>query len=336
MKNGILSQCIKNSSHFQKGGKTRVAISNIMKQFINKCGVLCWWVRIPTVAPTLAAKSVMFIGIDVYHSKMTFEADRNIYKQRRSLGAFVMINVDHQGRYRTFCSIQPKDARKEIICKNESDTESVESVGSGSEISMKTELKLEGPAITQDNVLKNFIVNGLEQQNQEGVAPPFLVVVFRDGGGGSQLAAAREHEVSQVKEALPNSEIIFAVIQKNISVRYFINSQEKNEWGNPPGGTVINTFQTTKYEEFYLIPTKSNLSTVKPVRYILLEYASNLPKDEFQALTYTMCHLYPNWTDSVKLPFPTQLAHKLAYLVGEIKTENPTISNIINTKYFYL
>jgi len=131
--------------------------------------------------------------------------------------------------------------------------------------------------------------------------------------------------------------LLFTVIQKNISARFFINNTSEKEWGNPPAGTIISSFfQTTKYEEFYLIPTMSNLSTVKPVRYIILEYYSNLPRNEFQALTYTMCHLYQNWTGAVKLPFPTQLAHKLAYLIGEIKTIDPSIHESLRTKYFYL
>lgn len=29
-----------------------------------------------------------------------------------------------------------------------------------------------------------------------------------------------------------------------------------------------------------------------------------------------LCHDYPNWTGPVKLPAPTQLAHKLAELAG--------------------
>jgi hypothetical protein len=33
-------------------------------------------------------------------------------------------------------------------------------------------------------------------------------------------------------------------------------------------------------------------------------------------LTWALCHDYPNWTGPIKLPGPTQCAHKLAELAG--------------------
>jgi len=172
---------------------------------------------------------------------------------------------------------------------------------------------------------------------------PNLIIVYRDGVGDSQLEAVSQHELTQVQEAFPAVPVVFSVIQKDISVRYFVQHNETMEWGNPRQGTVINSFQTTRFEEFYLIPADCNLSTVKPVRYLLLNYGldrNSVPLQEFQALTYSMSFLYPNWTGSVKLPFPTQLAHKLAYLVGEIQSKDPKkepeINEKINTRYFYL
>jgi len=271
----------------------------------------------------------MLVGIDVYHSKMTFEQDNNIYKQRRSLGAFVSILISDKGAYKTFCAIHPVQARKEILCRNDSETESVQSGQSGtSEVPTTV---LEGPDITKDNHLRDFIKKSIIQ-NQ---ITPDVVIIYRDGVGDGMLQLVRDHELSQVKEACPSSEVIFTIVQKNIMAKYFINN-ENGEWGNPPPGTVITTFQTTKFEDFYMISNKTNLSTAKPVRYILLEYNSSLPKNEFHSFTFTMCHLYQNWPDAVKVPFPVQLAHKLAYLVGETKSKEPVIHEVLSTKYFYL
>jgi len=58
--------------------------------------------------------------------------------------------------------------------------------------------------------------------------------------------------------------------------------------------------------------------------------------EQFQTLTFTMCHCYPNWTDAIKLPFPTQLAHKLAYQMGESAILKPTIHQDLYQTYFYL
>jgi hypothetical protein len=75
------------------------------------------------------------------------------------------------------------------------------------------------------------------------------------------------------------------------------------------------------------------IGTVKPVRYIVIENDNKvdqkLPLADIQNLTFTLCYLYPNWSDSIKLPAPTQLAHKVISSlfsfvmdVWRIKTEN--------------
>jgi hypothetical protein len=43
-----------------------------------------------------------------------------------------------------------------------------------------------------------------------------------------------------------------------------------------------------------------------------------------------LCHDYPNWTGPVKLPAPTQLAHKLAELAGGMPDNG---RNIDHQKY---
>jgi len=74
---------------------------------------------------------------------------------------------------------------------------------------------------------------------------------------------------------------------------------------------------------------------VKPVHYIIL-LNDGVPIPQLQQLTYTFCHLYPNWTNSIKLPFTTQAAHKMAYLLGELKIDNPKIHAHLQRSYFYL
>jgi aubergine-like protein len=92
---------------------------------------------------------------------------------------------------------------------------------------------------------------------------------------------------------------------------------------NPPRGTLVDVVLSKNisnvnmppYEEFYLITTENRIGTVKPTRYLLLQNDNRadqkLPLADIQNLTFTTCYLYPNWTDSIKLPAPTQLAHKV-------------------------
>lgn len=125
-----------------------------------------------------------------------------------------------------------------------------------------------------------------------------------------------------------------------------------------------------------MVPTQCGLSTAKPVHYVTLyndKYASTqspstmsklfssfppnstnssqltltsralphfffstVPMQQLQDLTFALCHCYPNWSDSIKLPVPTQLAHKLAYQMGESLISKPDIHQELYKTYFYL
>lgn len=170
---------------------------------------------------------------------------------------------------------------------------------------------------------------------EHGVDPD-VVVVYRDGVGDSQLDAVRTTEVIQVKEAARKAAFVYMVVQKRIHSRFMIE-RPSGEVGNPPTGTVIDKdCNNAVYPDFYLIPTRASSSTVKPVHYVILHDDRKIPVAQLQSLTFTMCHCYPNWADSIKLPFPTQLAHKLAYQMGESHIAKPEINAELHTTYFYL
>jgi len=180
--------------------------------------------------------------------------------------------------------------------------------------------------------LHNFIVRSCADH---GVNPD-TIIVYRDGVGDSQLEAVRATEVQQVKNASKEAKMIYTVVQKRIHTRFMVQKPD-GAVGNPPPGTIIaRDLGIERFNDFYLIPTKSSLSTVKPVHYVILHNDNHIPADQLQSLTFTMCHCYPNWTDSIKLPFPTQLAHKLAYQMGESQISKPEIHKELHKTYFYL
>jgi aubergine-like protein len=100
-------------------------------------------------------------------------------------------------------------------------------------------------------------------------------------------------------------------------------------------GTIIEEAVSNELNEFYLIPITCSLSTVRPVRYIVLHNDNTMPLVEFQSLTYGLCHVYPNWPDSITLPFPTQLAHKLAFLIGD-SLQSSVVHKNLQSNYYYL
>lgn len=50
---------------------------------------------------------------------------------------------------------------------------------------------------------------------------------------------------------------------------------------------------------------------IPPTRLFHPHADRKLPEDQLCQLAFALGHCYPNWTDSIKLPMPTQLAHKL-------------------------
>jgi len=322
---GIMSQCVKVPNGELKDG----IIPRIAHQILNKFNHLTWWSPLAAAAPSLAGKTILLIGLDVYHAKVNFEEGRNMYSQRRSIGAFVGCAIDANG-YRLTCDVIPVQARRELICQN------FENANVASSSSVESEdaagLDLEAPDITQNGQLNAFV----KKTCSELKINPHTVIMYRDGVGDSQLPAVKQTEVLQVKQACPNANVIYTVVQKRIHTRFFVKTPN-GDVKNPAPGVVVDTdLRSLEYSDFYLISTDCSLSTVKPVRYIILEQSNSLPLRELQQLTYNLCHCYPNWSGPVKLPLPTQMAHKLAFLVGETKVKDPKLHEALFKTCFYL
>jgi aubergine-like protein len=321
-KRGMRTQAIKLQ---RKTDNFNAIISNIAKQIINKCGHLCWWAPMPRVSKEFEGKNIMMIGIDVYHGRV----ERG--KQPRSLGGFVTMMVNSNGNYLTAWHVSAYQARKEILGEKARPT----GIGKNGDV-------LEGPTITQQKTLTNFILQACRVHNFN----PHYIFVYRDGVADSQMQSVVQYELPQVREACPQARLTYIIVQKRIHTRFVIGAGDN--YRNPPRGTLIDTILTRNtnntnvapYDEFYLVTTENRMGTVKPVRYIIIENDNRadqrLPLAAIQNLTFTLCYLYPNWSDSIKLPAPTQLAHKLAYLVGESRMETPEYHRDIFPLYYYL
>jgi aubergine-like protein len=332
---GLISQvidCDQNSKNWEKKiGKDSGNIQfNIIKQIINKMGEFCWTTRIETSAPWLKNKSVIIIGVDVYHDKKVFEEQKKRYRQRRSIGGFVGVVITKDGKFHTSCAINPHEARAEIMGEHRKPKGPSPEMDPTKEFA--PEEVLDRPEGCEDNALSKFILRIVSEHK----VTPDHIIIYRDGVGGSQFDAVRDYEVQQVTSALPRVSMTYLVIQKGIHTRFFIEGPQGV--ASPPPGTIYYgdlSLYIENYENFFLIPTTCNLSTVKPVHYILIRN-DGLPVRELQQLTYCFCHLYPNWTNSIKLPFPTQAAHKLSYLVGDLKIDKPVLHAHLHRSLFYL
>ena len=51
--------------------------------------------------------------------------------------------------------------------------------------------------------------------------------------------------------------------------------------------------------------------------YNVLHFSTTLKPDHLQKIAYKLCHIYYNWTGTIRVPAVCQYAHKLAFLVGQ-------------------
>lgn len=336
-----------NSRNFSKSRNKAVILGNVARQILNKFGKLCYTVPIDVEAPFLKGRNVLFIGIDVYHSKINYEEAHMIYYQRRSIKSYIGYAVSAKGQYKTFAHCVSRTGGQEVLC-SESDGTSVVSMGSdNTDVEGSAPLQRESGSSEEGPVLGNFvkkICNYLK-------LPKFdLIVVYRDGVADSQIEFVQKEEVQELQTAAPNSKLAFFVVQKEIHSRFFLT--HNGEYFNVPGGTIIDqdavnpqpeeggSIKNVQPRDFFLVPVDSNLSTCKPVRYVAIHLDDVCTmKDNYsqlQRLTYALCHMYPNWPDSIKVPCVTQMAHKMAYHIGEIKMREPEIHEVLFESIFYL
>ena len=166
---------------------------------------------------------------------------------------------------------------------------------------------------------------------------PSLIVVFRDGVGDTQHDLVKDIEIAGLRRVISNfqgykPEIVYTVVIKRIDQRFF--EIFKGTASNPRAGTYICDSRVCDEKTFYLIPNAVTQGTATPVKYKIIENSSSVDRDTLARFAFGLCHLYYNWKGSVKLPCPTQLSHKLAYIVGE--SIHADASNRLKTKLWFL
>jgi len=165
--------------------------------------------------------------------------------------------------------------------------------------------------------------------------PPERIIIYRDGVGDGQLGIVVESEIPQVLAAIKEykegytAKLAFIVVKKRIHTKFFADNF------NPMPGTVIDSGVTQRNcYDFFLISQYVNQGTVTPTHYHVVSDTSGLRADHIQMLTYKLCHLYYNWPGTIRVPAPCQLAHKIAFIVGQSIHAVPSLR--ISDTYWYL
>jgi len=326
---GMLSQCInaQRGARYKKMKNRAAIMDNILTQIINKYYGLLWYPTLNSLPNYLNNKKVLIVGIDVHHKPIKYVREEGSFKRKRSLCGFVALFFEGR-KISHFNDVSIKTAGEEIIGgrrgSREDDTQAI------------------------GKFIKDAIASF---ENKK----PDIIVIYRDGVAESMFDQVGKNEVLQVTTALDelninlnDLDLVYTVIQKKVNVR-FIAKDTTNKFCNPPSGTIVEdgTIRTSSLIEnrllttqsFFLVPAFCDLSTVKPVNYtiIQIEGVRNLiPLNELQQFTFYTCYLYPNWTDSVKSPVVTMMAHKSSYTLGENLSEDFEVHNNLRGKMFYL
>ena len=149
-----------------------------------------------------------------------------------------------------------------------------------------------------------------------------------------------DKEVSNIEKCFKNLKIkeppklTFIVVLKRIHTRLF-NETSKNNFENPPPGTVVDTGITNHDGlEFFLISQSVNQGTATPTRYQCIHNTANLGIDYLESLTFKLCHLYFNWFGTIRVPSVCMYSHKLAFLVGQSTSKEDSELRLSNSLYY--
>jgi aubergine len=114
-------------------------------------------------------------------------------------------------------------------------------------------------------------------------------------------------------------QITYIIVSKRINTRLFVADK------NPIPGTVADSEITLPERyDFFLVSQCVRQGTVSPTSYNIILDEFGLKPEQIQTLTYRFCHLYYNWSGTVRVPAMCQYAHKLAFLVGQYIHQSPS------------
>uniref|UniRef100_A0A672PG80 Protein argonaute-1 n=1 Tax=Sinocyclocheilus grahami TaxID=75366 RepID=A0A672PG80_SINGR len=141
---------------------------------------------------------------------------------------------------------------------------------------------------------------------------PTRIIFYRDGVSEGQFRQVLYYELLAIREACISLEkdyqpgITYIVVQKRHHTRLFCadRTERVGRSGNIPAGTTV---WTHKHEHNYISGTS------RPSHYHVLWDDNCFTADEFQLLTYQLCHTYVRCTRSVSIPAPAYYAHLVAF-----------------------
>ncbi|XP_044132910.1 piwi-like protein 2 [Bufo gargarizans] len=186
--------------------------------------------------------------------------------------------------------------------------------------------------------LKLCLVGALQKFYEVNHVLPEKIVVYRDGVSDGQMPVVQNYEVPQLQTCLGTFQgysprIVVIVVQKRISTNMYCC--HNGEYVTPAPGTVLDHTVTSRdWVDFYLLSHHVRQGCGIPTHYVCVMNTPNLSPDHLQRLTFKLCHMYWNWSGTIRVPAPCKYAHKLAFLSGQFLHREPSIQ--LCDKLFFL
>ncbi len=285
--------------------RSNIILQGVARQILEKVGVRIWWVAIPKELPLPS----VLVGVDVYHAPRVFNPITKEKVGKASVAAIVVQIVRKENDILTYT---------------------------------KTFVRKAGQEYQLNECLEQTVKAALKLLHEK----PKSCVIWRDGIGEGALATDAMDEMKGIRKGLGADAVVgtkkivdsvplaYVVCQKRIATKFF--AMEGQQPFGAPSGTLVEGFQGLRHHTFYINGRAPPFSTPKPVRFITVHCDAGLARVDIPSLTWSSCHNYANWAGPVKLPAPTQYAHKLAELAGNMPDHGGSISaeKYANTLYF--
>ena len=110
-------------------------------------------------------------------------------------------------------------------------------------------------------------------------------------------------------------QLVYVLVNKKTNAKLFVDGGRGVE--NPQPGTVVNTVVIPESQSFYLIAHAVTQGMASPTLYRIIHNDGNIDPMIIAKLAFKLCYMYYNWTGGIKVPAPTMMAHKLAFIVGQ-------------------
>ncbi|XP_072409954.1 piwi-like protein 2 isoform X1 [Chiloscyllium punctatum] len=168
---------------------------------------------------------------------------------------------------------------------------------------------------------------------------PEKIAVYRDGVSDGQLNAVTDYELPQLLKCFEvfsnyHPKMIVIVVQKRISTNLYAQAASGRLEVPPPGTVMDHTVTSREWTDFFLLAHTVRQGCGIPTHYICVYNSLKLSPDHMQRLTFKLCHLYWNWSGTIRVPAPCKYAHKLAFLCGQSLHQEPAA--LLSEVLFYL